>query len=50
MTGEQRWRFYTVPGDPSQPFESKAMETAAKSWDANGGNMAAEGPHGMHGF
>lgn len=33
MTGEQRWRFYIVPGDPSQPFESKAMETAAKSWD-----------------
>src|SRR5690606_36653373 len=20
-TGEQVWRFYTVPGDPSQPFE-----------------------------
>ncbi len=33
VTGEQRWRFYTVPGDPSKPFESKAMEDAAKSWD-----------------
>jgi quinohemoprotein ethanol dehydrogenase len=33
LTGEQRWRFYTVPGDPSQPFESKSMEMAAKSWD-----------------
>jgi quinohemoprotein ethanol dehydrogenase len=32
MTGEQRWRFYTVPGDPSKPFESKAMEMAAKTW------------------
>lgn len=32
MTGEQRWRFYTVPGDPSKPFESKAMEIAAKTW------------------
>lgn len=32
MTGEQRWRFYIVPGDPSKPFESKAMEMAAKTW------------------
>ena len=32
MTGEQAWRFYTVPGDPSKPFESEAMEMAAKTW------------------
>lgn len=32
MTGDQRWRFYTVPGDPSKPFESKAMEMAATTW------------------
>jgi len=32
MTGEQQWRFYTVPGDPSKPFESTAMEMAAKTW------------------
>lgn len=32
MTGAQQWRFYTVPGDPSKPFESKAMEMAAKTW------------------
>ncbi len=32
LTGEQQWRFYTVPGDPSQPFESKTMEDAAKTW------------------
>jgi quinohemoprotein ethanol dehydrogenase len=31
-TGKQVWRFYTVPGDPSQPFENKAMEMAAKTW------------------
>lgn len=31
-TGKQVWRFYTVPGDPSKPFESKAMEMAAKTW------------------
>ena len=31
-TGKQLWRFYTVPGDPSKPFESTAMEEAAKTW------------------
>ena len=31
-TGAQRWRFWTVPGDPSQPFEDKAMELAASTW------------------
>jgi quinohemoprotein ethanol dehydrogenase len=31
-TGEELWRFDTVPGDPSKGFENKAMEAAAKSW------------------
>lgn len=31
-TGKMIWRFYSVPGDPSQPFESKALEAAAKTW------------------
>ena len=31
-TGEQVWRFYTVPGDPSLPFEHPEMETAADTW------------------
>ncbi|MBZ5859619.1 PQQ-dependent dehydrogenase, methanol/ethanol family [Flavihumibacter profundi] len=31
-TGKQQWRFYTVPGNPSAPFESKTMEMAAKTW------------------
>lgn len=31
-TGELAWRFYTVPGDPAQPFESSAMERAAQTW------------------
>ena len=30
--GKELWRFYTVPGDPSKKFESKAMEQAAKTW------------------
>ncbi len=31
-TGEQVWRFYTVPGDPSLPFENPELEAAAKTW------------------
>ncbi|MBZ5502629.1 MAG: PQQ-dependent dehydrogenase, methanol/ethanol family [Acidobacteriia bacterium] len=31
-SGQQIWRWYTVPGDPSKPFENKAMERAAKTW------------------
>lgn len=31
-TGKLAWRFYTVPGDPSKPFESPALERAAKTW------------------
>ena len=34
-TGRQAWRFYTVPGDPSKPFENKAMAMAAKTWTGN---------------
>jgi PQQ-dependent dehydrogenase (methanol/ethanol family) len=31
-TGQFAWRFYTVPGDPSKPFESPAMKKAAETW------------------
>jgi quinohemoprotein ethanol dehydrogenase len=31
-TGKELWRFYTVPGDPSKPFENEAMKVAAKTW------------------
>jgi quinohemoprotein ethanol dehydrogenase len=31
-TGRQVWRFYTVPGDPSRPFENPALERAAETW------------------
>jgi PQQ-dependent dehydrogenase (methanol/ethanol family) len=33
MTGREAWRFYTVPGDPSKPFENGAMKKAAATWD-----------------
>jgi len=32
QTGKQVWRFYTVPGDPSKPQESKALEMALPTW------------------
>ena len=31
-TGKELWRFYTVPGDPSKPYENSQMATAAKTW------------------
>jgi quinohemoprotein ethanol dehydrogenase len=31
-TGKEAWRFYTVPGDPTKPFEGKHLEAAAKTW------------------
>ena len=30
--GKLLWRFYTVPGDPSKPFEHSELEPAAKTW------------------
>jgi len=35
-TGNQAWRWFTVPGDPSKPFEDASMEAAAKTWDPAG--------------
>jgi PQQ-dependent dehydrogenase (methanol/ethanol family) len=31
-TGRHLWRFYTMPGDPSQPFENPQLAMAAKTW------------------
>ncbi|HXC77738.1 MAG TPA: PQQ-dependent dehydrogenase, methanol/ethanol family [Candidatus Acidoferrum sp.] len=44
-TGVLAWRTYTVPGDPSKPFESDAMKRAAATWagewwKAGGGGTA----------
>jgi quinohemoprotein ethanol dehydrogenase len=44
-TGNLVWRTYTVPGDPSKPFESEAMRKAAATWSgewwkAGGGGTA----------
>lgn len=44
-TGEQAWRFFTVPGNPADGFESETMAMAAKTWTgeywaAGGGGTA----------
>ena len=31
-TGEQVWRFYTVPGNPADGFEDETQEMAAETW------------------
>ena len=31
-TGRRAWRFYTVPGNPANPYENEAMRKAAKTW------------------
>ena len=43
QTGEQKWRWFTVPGDPSKPFEDESMERAAKTWDPAGKYWEAGG-------
>lgn len=47
-TGQRVWRFYTVPGDPSKPFEHPELEAAAKTWHgewwiAGGGGTVWDG-------
>jgi PQQ-dependent dehydrogenase (methanol/ethanol family) len=34
-TGALAWKFYTIPGDPSKPFESPAMKKAAETWSGD---------------
>ncbi len=35
QTGEELWRFHTVPGNPADGFENDAMEAAAATWGGN---------------
>jgi quinohemoprotein ethanol dehydrogenase len=47
-TGKLAWRFFTVPGDPSQPFEHPELAMAAKTWTGEwwkygGGGTAWDG-------
>ncbi len=42
-TGHFAWKFYTVPGDPSKPFESAAMKKAAETWSPEAWKMGGGG-------
>lgn len=44
-SGEQLWRFYTVPGNPNEPFENAIHAETVKTWsgewwDVGGGGTA----------
>jgi len=42
-TGQQAWKFYTVPGNPELPPENDAMKAALKTW---GGDFWTKGGGG----
>jgi quinohemoprotein ethanol dehydrogenase len=42
-TGAQKWRWFTVPGDPAKPFEDESMKRAAQTWDPSGNYWEAGG-------
>ncbi len=42
-TGKLAWRFYTVPGDPSKPFENPELAAAAKTWTGEWWKMGGGG-------
>jgi quinohemoprotein ethanol dehydrogenase len=43
-SGKLSWRFFTVPGDPSKPFENEAMARAAKTWSGEWWKLGGGGP------
>ncbi|MFT4613009.1 MAG: quinohemoprotein ethanol dehydrogenase [Bacteroidia bacterium] len=42
-TGEQLWRFYTVPGNPEEGFESPQMALASETWTGQWWTMGGGG-------
>ena len=46
-TGKLAWRFFTVPGDPSKPFEHPDLAAAAKTWNGQWWTMGGGAPCGM---
>ena len=42
-TGRRAWRFYTVPGNPANPYENEAMRKAAKTWGGDFYKMGGGG-------
>ncbi|HEX5230395.1 MAG TPA: PQQ-binding-like beta-propeller repeat protein, partial [Bryobacteraceae bacterium] len=44
ITGKVAWKFYTVPGDPSKPFEQPELEEAAKTWSGDWWKLGGGAP------
>jgi len=44
QTGKLAWRFYTVPGDPSKPFEQPVLADWAKTWSGEWWKLGGGGP------
>ena len=42
-TGEVRWRFWVVPGNPADGFENEDVERAAEPWSGNWGDVGGGG-------
>jgi PQQ-dependent dehydrogenase (methanol/ethanol family) len=42
-TGHRAWRFYTVPGNPADPYENDAMRKAGKTWGGDFYKMGGGG-------
>ncbi len=42
-SGEQVWRFYTVPGNPADGYESDVMTAAANTWTGQWWNLGGGG-------
>jgi quinohemoprotein ethanol dehydrogenase len=42
-TGHRAWRFYTVPGNPANPYENEAMRKAGKTWGGDFYKMGGGG-------
>ncbi len=42
-TGHRAWRFYTIPGNPADPYENEAMRKAAKTWGGDFYKMGGGG-------
>jgi quinohemoprotein ethanol dehydrogenase len=38
--GKKVWTFWTAPGDPSKPYESKTVEEIAKTWKGDSWKLA----------
>ena len=42
-TGALAWRFFTVPGNPAEPFEHPELERAAETWNGEWWKMGGGG-------